>query len=202
MDEHRGIVVGPVLAKLYSLVLLGRLDEWAEQYGVRAKGQFGFRRGRGTDDGAFVLNHVIEAHKSQVKPVYAMLVDFRKAYDSVDRPTLWRCLEQLGVRGSMLRTPRDMYCRVQLRVRAGGSLGAVFESQRGAKQGQGQTPLLFGLLLERVEEILGQLHPAGGVQVGGQRVASRMYADDLVILGMDPGFVQAALDELARCCVP
>ena len=31
MDEHRGIVVGPVLVKLYSLVLLGRLDEWAEQ---------------------------------------------------------------------------------------------------------------------------------------------------------------------------
>ena len=59
MDEHRGIVVGPVLAKLYSLVLLGRLDEWAERYGVRAKAQFGFRRGRGTDDGAFVLNHVI-----------------------------------------------------------------------------------------------------------------------------------------------
>ena len=96
MDGHRGIVVGPVLAKLYPLVLLGRLDEWAERYGVRANGQFGFKRGRGTDDGAFVLNHVIEAYKSWGKPVYAVLVDFRKAYDSVDRPTLWRCLEQLG----------------------------------------------------------------------------------------------------------
>lgn len=201
MDQHRGIVVGPVLAKLYSLVLLGRLDEWAERYGVRAKAQFGFRRGRGTDDGAFVLNHVIEAYRSRGKPVYAVLVDFRKAYDSVDRPTLWRCLEQLGVQGSMLRTLRDMYCRVQLRVRAAGSLGEVFESQRGVKQGDPLSPLLFGLLLERVEEVLGQLHPAGGVQVGGQRVASLMYADDLVILGEDPGFVQAALDELARCCV-
>ena len=28
-----------------------------------------------------------------------------------------------------------------------------------------------------------------------------MYADDLVILGEDPGYVQAPLDELARCCV-
>ena len=96
MQERRGAVVGPVLAKLYSLVLLGRLDEWAERYGVRAKGQFGFRHGRGTDDGAFVLNHVIEAYTSRGKPVYAVLVDFRKAYDSVDRPTL--CLEQLGSR--------------------------------------------------------------------------------------------------------
>ena len=68
------------------------------------------------------------------------------------------------------------------------------------KQGDPLSPLLFGLLLERVEEDLGQLHPAGGVQVGGQRVASLMYADHLVILGED-GFVQAALDELARCCV-
>ena len=77
----------------------------------------------------------------------------------------------------------------------------VFESQRGVKQADPLSPLLFGLLLETVEEILGQLHPAGGVQVGGQRVASLMYADDLVISGEDPRFIQAALDELARCCV-
>jgi hypothetical protein len=49
-DDHRGIVVGTALSKLYSQVLLNRLDDWAEKYGVRAKGQFGFRKGRGTED--------------------------------------------------------------------------------------------------------------------------------------------------------
>lgn len=200
MDEHRGIVVGAALAKLYSQVLLGRLDVWAERWGVRAKGQFGFRKGRGTDDGTFVLNHVLEAYKARGQPVYAVLVDFRKAYDSVDRGTLWRCLAQLGIRGGMLDALMDMYRRVQLRVRVGGALGPVFESERGVKQGDPLSPLLFGLLLERVEEVFEAIDPEGGVKVGGQRVVALMYADDLVILGERPEFVQRALDVLAKCC--
>ena len=60
MDDYRGIAVGGALSKLYSMVMLSRMDVWAEEHGMRARGQAGFRSGRGTPDNAFVLNHVLE----------------------------------------------------------------------------------------------------------------------------------------------
>jgi hypothetical protein len=41
-DNYRGITVGPILAKLFAMILDKRLSEWAKQHGLRAKGQAGF----------------------------------------------------------------------------------------------------------------------------------------------------------------
>ncbi len=43
-DNYKGITVGPILAKLFVMILDKRLSEWAEQHGLRAKGQTGFRK--------------------------------------------------------------------------------------------------------------------------------------------------------------
>jgi hypothetical protein len=43
-DNYRGITVRPILAKLYTMILDKRLNEWAEQHGLRAKGQAGFHK--------------------------------------------------------------------------------------------------------------------------------------------------------------
>ncbi len=37
-DNYRGITVGPILAKLFVMILDKRLSEWAKQHGLRAKG--------------------------------------------------------------------------------------------------------------------------------------------------------------------
>jgi hypothetical protein len=54
-DNYRGITVGPILAKLFTMILDKRLDEWAEQHGLRAKGQVGFRKDYCTTNQLFVL---------------------------------------------------------------------------------------------------------------------------------------------------
>ena len=134
-DDQRGVVVGKALSKLYSQVLLSRLDDLAEKYGVRAKGQFRFRKCRGTKDAtlALVLRHAAETYGQNRSPIYTAFVDFKKAYDSVDRGVLWHCLEKLGVRGRMLAALKDMYGEVKFRVRAGGEMGGELRSDRGVK---------------------------------------------------------------------
>jgi hypothetical protein len=37
-DNYRGITVGPILAKLFAMILDKRLSRWAEQHGLHAKG--------------------------------------------------------------------------------------------------------------------------------------------------------------------
>jgi len=54
-DNYMGITVGPILAKLFTMILNKRLSEWAEQHGLRAKGQAGFRKDYRTIDQLFIL---------------------------------------------------------------------------------------------------------------------------------------------------
>ena len=49
-DNYRGIAVGAVMGKLYSIVLDARLSSFREEHGFRAKGQAGFRREKRTSD--------------------------------------------------------------------------------------------------------------------------------------------------------
>ncbi len=53
-------MVGPILAKLFVMILVKSLNEWAEQHGLRAKGQVGFRKDYRTTDQLFILRTLIE----------------------------------------------------------------------------------------------------------------------------------------------
>ncbi len=59
-DNYRGITVKPILAKLFAMILDKRLSEWAEQHGLRAKGQIRFRKNYRTTDQLFILRTLLK----------------------------------------------------------------------------------------------------------------------------------------------
>jgi hypothetical protein len=61
IDNYRGIIVDPVIAKLFAMVLESRLSFWAERKGIRARGQAGFRQDYRTTDNLFVLQTLIDS---------------------------------------------------------------------------------------------------------------------------------------------
>ena len=203
-DDYRGITVGGALARLYSLVLNTRLDALAEENGYRARGQAGFRKGRGTPDNAFILNHVIERSRSEGSPVYAGFIDFRKAYDSVDRSILWECLAHLGVHGNFMRSLQAMYDGGGMCVRIGGEVGPAFVTHKGVQQGDPLSPLLFGLLIDTLEDHFQEVLPQAGVPMGRghhqQLLSLLLYADDLVLLAKTRTELQQQLDALNTFC--
>jgi hypothetical protein len=200
MDSYRGITVGSAISKVYALVILARLDAWAEKQQFRAATQFGFRKGMSTIDAIFTMRHTIELYEQQHKPVFAAFIDFRKAYDRVDRNLLWKCLQNLGVHGECLETLQNMYRVVDLRVRVDGNYGEVFQSTVGVKQGDPLSPLLFGLLIDQFEGFIARHAPWTGVNIAGRRVRVLFYADDLVILAESDQHLQQALDCLGSFC--
>ncbi len=54
-DNYMGKMVGPILAKLFAMILDKRLNEWAEQHRSCAKGQARFRKDYCTVDQLFIL---------------------------------------------------------------------------------------------------------------------------------------------------
>jgi hypothetical protein len=54
-DKYKEITVGPILAKLFAMILDKRLNEWAKQHELHAKGQAGFRKDYRTTNQLFIL---------------------------------------------------------------------------------------------------------------------------------------------------
>jgi hypothetical protein len=59
-DNYKGIMVGLILTKLFVMILDKRLSKWAEQHGLRAKGQAGFCKYYRIIDQLFILWTLIE----------------------------------------------------------------------------------------------------------------------------------------------
>ena len=77
-------------------------------------------------------------------------IDFKKAFDLIDRNTLWLILTKNGIRGKMYQAVKSMYEVVKARVRVGGDLTEAFMCSRGLKQGDRCSPILFSLLINEL----------------------------------------------------
>ena len=93
-NNYRGISLLSTFSKLYTSILNNRLTFWAESYEKIVESQAGFRKGYSTTDNIFILQSVIQRYISRIRgKLYAVFVDFRKAFDFVYRTQLWSILK-------------------------------------------------------------------------------------------------------------
>ncbi len=59
-DNYRGITVGPVLAKVFTMILESRISQWTETNDLHAKGQASFKKDFKTTDNLFILSTLTE----------------------------------------------------------------------------------------------------------------------------------------------
>jgi hypothetical protein len=86
-DNYRGIAVGALMGKLYSMIVEAQLDRFCEDFhGYRVTGQVGFRRKRACSYHVFILERLI-GRTSRVDARRNLFVfcfvDFRNACDMV-----------------------------------------------------------------------------------------------------------------------
>ena len=209
-SSHRPITVTGVLYKLYAIVLLQRLQNFLEQGGVRAPTQLGFRPHKGTDLAIWLLNHCITStcslrtHGGQQAPLYTCFVDIKAAFDSAHRPNIWARLQEAGIGdGNMLRALQSLYSHTELGARVQGQRSSrTFTTTRGVKQGCPLSPLLFGLLMDKIHSHLQQHCPRIGVPLynSSALINHIMYADDIVLMARTPAELQQLLGSVEDCC--
>ena len=87
--SYRGISLACTMYKIYSKILNDRLSTWAESNNILSDEQNGFRKKRSTVDHICSLVNLIETRKKQKQSTFAAFIDFRKAYDFINRTKLW-----------------------------------------------------------------------------------------------------------------
>ena len=108
-DNFRGIALSSTFSKVFTLILCCRLQSYANQYDLIREEQAGFRKGYSADDNIFVLPSIIDKYLSTQRKLYVGYVDFKKAFDTVNRSTLWNVLRDNGISGKMLNVLMAMY---------------------------------------------------------------------------------------------
>jgi hypothetical protein len=157
-NNYRGIIVGPVLAKVFVMILESRISQWAETNDLRAKGQASFRKDFRTTDNLFILRTLIEQARFQKKKLYTYFVDFKKAFDTVPRDLLWQVLEGLGISGRILECLRSMYRQDQACLHhPEEGFTPTFFCRIEVKEGCPLSPLLFGLFIDGLKKRLNVL---------------------------------------------
>jgi hypothetical protein len=202
-DNYRGLSLCPALCKLYTLMISNRLIAYLESSGRRHDAQFGFRPKKGILHNMFILKHVRSLVCSPLRmggmglPLYACLIDFKKAFDSAARELIWRSLEGHRINDNVARAVKDLYTGLAFRVRVNGVLGAtIVASISGVKQGCPLSPTLFGLFVEQLHAVLQQSHPNEGVILERVSIMDTMFADDVLFLSTTVDGLQHLLDGL------
>jgi hypothetical protein len=181
-ENYRGITLQNTGYKLYASVLSERMKGEIEEKGVLPDRQAGFRKGRGTMDNEYILDHLTrnELWKKGGR-MYALFVDFRVAFDKVDRVKMFECMRERGISEWLVRKVEKIYARTRNKVKVGEKGGEWFEKTKGVRQSCPLSPLLFTIYVADVDEMLKKAQ-AGGVGVDREKVWSLAFADDMVIV--------------------
>ena len=123
-------------------------------------------------------------------------MDFKKAYDSIDRSLLWSKLTMMGVKGKLLDSLRSIYEQVKYCVKVNGYKTDWFDVSVGLKQGCLLSPVLFNLFIDDLAKVLEQ--SGDGVLVDGIKISCLFYADDLILIGDSPEDLQHLFDILSQ----
>jgi len=108
-----------------------------------------------------------------------VFIDFKQAYDSINRNQLWIALEDFGLPSKLVRLIRNCNSNTFCRVRYLGETSTQFEVRNGLRQGNALSPTLFNLALERV---IREMQNTRKIEMlGGNTLLA--YAHDIVILG-------------------
>ena len=68
-------------------------------------------------------------------PYLINFIDFKAAFDSVHRPSLWQILSIYGIPPKIINIIRNSYCNTTCAVQSEGSLSSWFKFVSGVRQG-------------------------------------------------------------------
>ena len=172
------------------MVLLNRLEKFAEQQGLFSNMQFGFKEGVGCTEASFTIlesvNHMLERGSK----VFGCFLDVQKAFDTVwIDGLLFKLFSEFGIKGRMWLVIRNLYTGVKAQVLYSGSLSRKFDILQGTGQGRIPAPFMYKVYINCLLNELTQHSCALFLYSIG--LTSPSFADDISLLSIYPTFLSS-----------
>jgi hypothetical protein len=212
-DNYRSITILSCLGKLFTSVINIRLENFINNTGLVGPEQAGFKKGFSTSDHIFTLHGLIDIYLRKQKCIYGCFIDYQKAFDTVDRTSLWRKVLDSNINGRIFNVLFNLCKHAKSCVSVGGCLSAFFPCEMGVRQGENLSPLPFPIFLKYLESFLSQHYD--GLKTASETISDAisdeelltliklyilLYADDTIVMAENPQELQKALDAMFSYC--
>lgn len=191
IGNYRPISLLASIYKLFTTIILKRITKKIDL--LQPVEQAGFRSGFSTTDHLQTVEQLIEKHKEYNTSLYIALIDYSKAFDTIEHDSIWRSLKRCDVEDKYVNIIKYIYSNSTSRVKLE-RRGELIKIERGVRQGDPLSPKLFITVLESVFNNL--RWEKYGININGRRLNHLRFADDIVIFAQTANQLQRMIDTL------
>ena len=202
LTKGRGITLMSIAAKVYNKILLSRIRDHVDP--ILRKNQAGFHPGRSCAQQMHILRRIIEAFGSYQIPLTITFIDFKKAFDSINRNVMFSVLRHYGIPEVIVNAISVLYNNSKSAVMVDGNISDPFQVTTGVLQGDVLAPFLFIILIDFLMTKATEdtdsgvfTHPRQSRRHPGKMLNDLDFADDITLLESSIPSAQAQLNRTA-----
>jgi hypothetical protein len=217
LDELRPLMLVEVTRKIWVGLIMGKIADFWSKHHLIDQAQHAYIRGKGTHTAIPQLTACLEGAKEFKSDIYISSWDMKRAFDSLGRRFIIRCLMRLHIPAGLVifltsldeggyvfvKSPKNLKIAERGFV-ALDKEGDKFQTQRGTGQGDIPSPLLWVAAMDtllfilrkhksefKIQDIEGQSHP----------VETIAFADDVLSIESTMAALQAKAHLISAWCI-
>ena len=141
--------------------------------------QSAFVKGRNISDYIRFIDEMFHYTSKNSIPAILLAIDFEKAFDTVSWEFLFKVLSHFNFGESFIKWIKALYCNIECTVMNNGYNTGYFTLERGVRQGDPLSPMLFILVLETLLFSIKSNTDIKGVNISGTEAKESAFADDM-----------------------
>ena len=197
LSNWRPLSMLSVIYKLASASIANRIKPYLEQ--LINKEQTGFIPGRFIGESTRLIYNLMHYTEKMQIPGMLMIIDFRKAFDSISWSFIYKTLSLMGFTEDFIKWIKLFNNNIKATVIQSGFTSEFFTINRGCRQGDPISPYLFILVAQILNSLILNNPEIKGIQVKETEFKMSQFADDTtLILNGTQDSLSAALNTLEQ----